>query len=520
MKNDETSKKSPLVLGVDQLSINGVADVAFEKRSVELSKDQAFRDRIDLGPRILDRLLKNGAEIYGVNTGFGNSCTVAVPTEMLGELQVNLTRFHGCGLGEILSGPVTRSILLVRLNSLSKGYSAVRFELLEKLAALINNDILPLIPAEGSVGASGDLTPLSYVAAALIGERDVMFNGRVCPASEALREVGISPLKLAPKEGIALMNGTAVMTGIAALAWVRAEYLVRLSSRITALCSAALKGNKGHFDPRLFKAKPHAGPAEVASWIFSDLQSEKNDGTSDSRIQDRYSIRCAPHVIGVLADALPWMKRDIENEMNGANDNPLIDVDDEEVLHGGHFYGGHIAFAMDSMKTAVANVADLMDRQMALLVDSHFSNGLPDNLAYSKPGQEPVTHGLKALQIAASSWAAEALKLTMPASVFSRSTECHNQDKVSMGTISARDSVRVLELTEQVASALLIAVRQAMEIRTLQDKTYRQTLGWEAVQFLEQIEEIIPFVEADIPLDSTLHMIIQRLAERGWSLYR
>ena len=170
-------------------------------------------------------------------------------------------------------------------------------------------------------------------------------------------------------------------------------------------------------------------------------------------------------MIGVLADALPWLRESIENELNSANDNPIIDAEGERVLHGGHFYGGHIAFAMDSMKNAVANLADLLDRQMALLVDSRYSNGLPANLSGVQGPRAAINHGLKALQISVSAWTAEALKLTMPASVFSRSTECHNQDKVSMGTIAARDCLRVLELTEQVAAALLITVRQGVWLR-------------------------------------------------------
>ena len=221
-------------------------------------------------------------------------------------------------------------------------------------------------------------------------------------------------------------------------------------------------GNPHHFDERLFQAKPHVGQQRVAGWIRGDLAGSER---SESRLQDRYSIRCAPHVIGVLEDTLPFLRSLIENELNSANDNPLIDPEDGRVMHGGHFYGGHIALAMDTLKNVIANLADLMDRQMALLVDTRFNHGLPANLSGATGQRAAVSHGLKALQIGASAWTAEALKLTMPASVFSRSTECHNQDKVSLGTIAARDALRVLELTEQVAAAHIVTARQAVFLK-------------------------------------------------------
>jgi histidine ammonia-lyase len=277
-----------------------------------------------------------------------------------------------------------------------------------------------------------------------------------------------------------------------------------------------VRGNRGHFDPRLFAAKPHAGQNEAAAWIHDDLCGNDDEVI---RLQDRYSIRCAPHVIGVTRDALTWMRRDIENELNSANDNPLIDGDNELVLHGGHFYGGHIAFAMDSLKTAVANLADLMDRQLALLVDSKYNHGLPQNLSGSSGERASINHGFKAVQIGVSAWTAEALKLTMPASVFSRSTECHNQDKVSMGTIAARDCLRVLELTEQVAAAMIMATVQGVTLRQNLTDANSTSLPSAVIDFMKNVGEHTSFLDEDRPLDKELRTMTNLIRNGHWELY-
>ena len=450
-----------------RLAIEDVCRLASREAGAELSADPAFRARIRRGADFLERLLREDGVVYGVTTGYGDSCTVAIPPELVAELPHHLFAYHGVGLGRMLDPAETRAVLAARLQSLAQGVSGVSVDLLEQLAAFLAHDVLPQIPAEGSVGASGDLTPLSYVAAALCGERNVLFQGRIQPAAEALATLGRAPLRLRPKEGLAIMNGTAVMTALACLAYERADYVARLASRITACNVLASAGNAHHFDEALFAVKPHAGQQKIAARVRGDLavDSARPAARNEQRLQDRYSLRCAPHVIGVLEDALPFFRQLIENELNSANDNPIIDAEREQVLHGGHFYGGHIAFAMDSLKNAVANVADLLDRQLALLVDTRYNHGLPSNLSGATGPRAAINHGLKALQISVSAWTAEELKQTMPASVFSRSTECHNQDKVSMGTIAARDCLRVLELTEQVCAAMLVAARQGVALR-------------------------------------------------------
>jgi len=513
-----SADKSIISFGEGQITIDDIVAIANNKAKVRLSANEDFKIKIEKGAKFLEKLLQEDGVIYGVTTGYGDSCTVNVPAHLVHELPIHLTRYHGCGLGRYFNQQQTQAILAARLTSLSQGYSGVRPVLLEQLTHLINHQITPLIPEEGSVGASGDLTPLSYVGAALIGERDAIYNDKQKPIKEIYKSLNLEPISLAPKEGLAIMNGTAVMTAIACLAWQRAEYLTRLSTRITSLASLALLGNSAHFDDILFSVKPHQGQQKVAERIRIDLNHHVHPRNS-ARLQDRYSIRCAPHIIGVLADALPWMKRDIENELNSANDNPIIDGEGEHVLHGGHFYGGHIAFVMDSMKNCVANLADLMDRQLALLVDQRFNHGLPSNLSGSPEHRSPINHGFKAVQIGVSAWTAEALKQTMPASVFSRSTECHNQDKVSMGTIAARDCMRVLELTEQVAGAVLWATVQGIHLRVKDNQIDFSTLTDDVKQTIQQVEQLVNYVEEDRMMEHDLRELTQQVQNEYFTIY-
>ena len=510
---------APPVVQVDErdLGIEDIVAIANGDARAVLSRDPAFRTMIARGADFVDRLINEDGVIYGVTTGYGDACDVAVPPELVAELPRQLYTYHGCGLGETFTPAQTRAVMATRLVSLSKGYSGVSFELLEQIERMLAAGLLPRMPSEGSVGASGDLTPLSYLAATLCGEREVWRDGVEVPAAQALADAGIAPLRLRPKEALAIMNGTAVMTALACMAYARADYLMQLATRVTAMASFALDGNAHHFDEALFAVKPHPGLQQIARWLREDLAVE-GDERNERRLQDRYSIRCAPHVIGVLADAMPFFRQLIERELNSANDNPIVDPVGERVMHGGHFYGGHIAFAMDSLKNAVANIADLLDRQMALLVDARYNHGLPANLVGVEGPRVAINHGLKALQISVSAWTAEALKLTMPASVFSRSTESHNQDKVSMGTIAARDCVRVLDLSEQVVAALLIAVRQAVWLRTRVSPVLSVPSATLEGMLLALADDIPAIVE-DRGLEPDLRRILDRLRARAWDLY-
>lgn len=455
------------------LTLDDVNDIAAGRASVALDPDPEYRRHLEASRASLERQLRAGRAIYGVTTGVGESCENQVGAELAAAMAVNLVRFHGCGTGAPLQDEESAAVVAVRLASLARGYSGVRPAVLEGLVNLLNHRILPRIPSEGSVGASGDLTPLSYVAAALIGEREVSFRGQVIEASAALAAAGLKPLSLLPKESLALMNGTSMMTGLACLAYRRAKQLGRLAAALSAVACDVLRGNPSHFDSRIFAVKPHPGQAACARWMRHDLDYRPSSSSSSragaaggqARIQDRYSLRCAPHVIGVLLDALAAFEPLLRTEVNSVNDNPIVDADNDEMLHGGNFYGGHVALVMDGLKTAVANVADLLDRQMALLCNPATNNGLPaDLVAHDGPGRVSH-HGFKAMQISASALTAEALKLTMPASAFSRSTESHNQDKVSMGSIAARDCQRILDLTETVAVIELLALCQGVDLR-------------------------------------------------------
>ncbi len=507
-----TMLTDPVLFDGSALRIEQINSLARQQAQLVLSEQAAFIARIDKGAAFVDSLLHEEGCVYGVTTGFGDSCTVAVPAEWVEQLPIHLYTFHGCGLGAYFDAEQSRAILAARLTSLARGYSGVRYRLLQQIATLLQHDILPLMPQEGSVGASGDLTPLSYLAAVLAGEREVLYQQQRQASGEVFKRLNIEPLRFKPKEALAIMNGTAAMTGIACLAFGRAEYLSRLTTRITSLAVVALQGNAYHFDEKLFSVKPHPGQNRVAARMRNDLQLHGAAPRNDSRLQDRYSLRCAPHVIGVLEDALPWLRQWIETELNSANDNPIIDAEGEHVLHGGHFYGGHIAMAMDTLKTAVANLADLMDRQLAQLVDSKFNNGLPANLSGASHESTMLNHGFKAVQIGVSAWTAEALKLTMPASVFSRSTECHNQDKVSMGTIAARDCLRIIELTEQVAVAMLIAVVQAVELRGA-------GLGEDLQQTVTQLREQVALLSHDRALEQELRLCLSLTRAQHWRLY-
>ncbi len=400
---------------------------------------------------------------------------------------------------------------VARLVVLARGYSGVRLALLEALARLINSGIVPVIPSRGSVGASGDLTPLSYLGALLAGEREALVDGKVVPGAEALARCGLEPYRFGIKEGLALINGTSVMSAVGALAAVRARRLIERAEQASALAIEVTGGRSSAMHPTIHRVKPHAGQAASAAGILADLEGsglarDGGDGDAGDEIQDRYCLRCAPQLLGAARDALAWVERMVEAEINAVSDNPIVDPESGEIHNGGNFYGGHVALAMDLLKISAVTVINLLDRQFAYLVSDDNPHCpetlLPDGWL---PEQEKgLHHGLKALQITVSSLAALAQQKVSPDSVLSRQTECDNQDVVSMGTNAAINAASVLELGEQALACWLIALSQAAAVRG------EDGLSPAGRTLVSRIRELVPVVTRDRELDRD----IERLA--GW----
>jgi histidine ammonia-lyase/phenylalanine ammonia-lyase len=506
------------------LSLEAVREVARDGTHVELSEEAGGLERIEQSRQLKDSLIGGGIPVYGVTTGVGASVDHQVALDRAAEMQRNLVRKCGCGTGPTLPADATRAAILIRANCLAKGNSGTRRILIERLLDLLNLDLLPLIPEQGSLGASGDLVPGSYIAAALIGEREVMHRGEVLPAAEAWAAHDREPIRLETKEGLSIINGTMVMSGVAVLALLDAERLARLADVCGAMALEVLAGIPSPFDRFLQQVKPHPGVDRSASFMLSLLEGsrlardyqEVVDGLEpmpaegqrrlEVRIQDNYSLRCAPHCTGALYDTLAWARQWLETEINSSNDNPLFEVESGRAHSGGNFSGFHVGLAMDGLKTAVASVADQLDRQFALLVDERFSNGLPANLSPPRASNDPergIHHGFKGAQLAISALTAEALQRAMPMTVFSRSTECHNQDKVSMAMTAARQARDVVEIAERVASMHLLACCQAADLRGADLLAPRTRLVY------ERIRE----VSAEVDRDRELQHDIGRVAE-------
>lgn len=463
------------------------------------------------------RTIESGAPVYGVTTGFGDSGNRQISSRSTAALQRNLLRFLRVGTGPEAPAEVVRAAMLIRANCLARGCSGIRAEPVRLLLELIGHDVLPVIPERGSVGASGDLAPLAHLGAALTGEGQVTHRGVRKPAAEALAECGLAPVELAAKEGLALVNGTSFMAAFAVLAAADSRRLVSVAELCTALLVQVRMGRPEEFSAFAHEHKPHPGQVDSAAGVRALLRGgpagraepavSQGDGTGfrelEQHVQEPYSVRCAPHVNGVLRDTLGWVEQWLSVEINSANDNPLFDAVTGSVHHSGNFYGGHVAHAMDSLKLAVASTADLLDRQLQLVVDEKYSRGLPPNLvshAAWSGAEAGLHHGFKGMQIAASALTAEALHLTMPASAFSRSTEAHNQDKVSMGTIAARHARQAVDLALGVAAIHLIALCQAADLRGA-----ALTPPLRAAH--ELVRRHVPFVDADRPLHGDIDTV-------------
>lgn len=497
---DNHSALSELTIDDREVSLDQLIGVALAGRRVKLSSADDWLSRLNRGRDILDRSLSAGKRIYGVSTSVGYSSGRSVGPEHSQEFAYQIIRQHGCGLGAPFTVPEGRAIVFARLVSLAKGYSAVRPSLLEALCGLLNHNLIPVMPSLGSVGASGDLTPLSYLAAVLCGEREAYYDGEMLPAGDALARAGLPVHTFVPKESLAIMNGTAVMTAIGALTAERFDRTLAASERACALAAEVLYGRSQAFHPTVHRLKHHPGQIASAEAIRGALAGSRlTDSHKETGriIQDPYSLRCAPHVIGAARDALDWTRQVLQRELNSVNDNPIVDPEGEETIFAGNFYGGHVALTMDLLKTAGASVADLIDRQYALLVDSRLNVGLPETLV----GYEGC--GLKALQLTCSALAARAAQRAAPDTVLSRSTEVSNQDKVSMGLNAALNAAEITTLVQQVLATQMVALSNAAGLR---DET---RLSPDGRRWLEIIRSASPVLTYDRRLDGDL----QRLTE-------
>ena len=509
IRSGNSASQKEIVIGEGDLTLAQVTAIARGKARVAISKKKNFTGRMDRSKKVLQRALDADEPIYGVTTGYGAACGNRIKKHNTEELGNNLIKYHGCGTGDFLGIEETRASMACRLACFARGYSGVSTNLLHALAALLNKGITPLVPSLGSVGASGDLTPMSYIAACLAGDREVMYKGRRMRSGKALSLAGLSPYRFLPKEPLGMMNGTSVMTGIAVLALEKSRVIADAALAATALSLHALMGHERHFHATVTDSKPHPGQSLTGERLrnllsCTDCPQESN---REDDLQDPYSVRCSPQILGVFYDALAWIEQWVFREVNSANDNPLADGDNGEMFMGGNFYGGHVAFAMDALKTALASVADMADRQMALLVDPRFNRELPGNLVKAKGEKQLLNHGFKGMQITASALTAEALKNTMPASSFSRSTESHNQDKVSMGTIAARDAALQGELVSRVVAIQLMASVQACELRGGLDR--RPKLA----SLVKAVRKIVNETLYDRPMDADIEALAHALPE-------
>ncbi|MCX8131706.1 MAG: aromatic amino acid ammonia-lyase [Clostridia bacterium] len=514
-----------LFIDGSSLTIEDVYQVSVNNLEVALSDDDGFRRKLSESREFLEDYIKRGYPVYGVTTGFGDSCHNQINHKKSEKLQHSLVSFHGIGLGNNFSREVGKASLLVRLNSNIRGYSAIRPVLAEKMLELINRDIIPVIPELGSVGASGDLTPLSYIAACLMGERKVYYKGMIVSTQEAFEEEGIKPIKLQAKEGLAIMNGTSVMTAISALNWRKAKKLANISDFLTGATIEVIGGNDVPYRKRVSEIKNHIGQIQSAEYIANVISDSRRVhryeellerlGTiehntykkTEVKIQDRYSVRCSPQINGVMRDTLHFTKVLVENEINSSNDNPLIDVENEIIYNSGNFYGGHICAANDYLRIALANIADLSDKQVELLVDGKFNNlteNLTPNLAENDENKG-LFHAFKAAQITVTALCSEINFISGPVSIHSRPTESLNQDKVSLGTISARKLSEAIDLLYLQYSIHLLAVVQAMDLIGVEQ------FGSISKKVYHEVRKFSKFVNEDRALDEEVTFIANYL---------
>jgi histidine ammonia-lyase len=449
----------------NDLTLEGVCEVAVERRAALLAPDA--RDAVNRARAVVDEIVASNKVAYAITTGVGKLSDVRIAGEQIRELQVNLVRSHAVGLGERLSVAETRAMMLLRANSLAKGYSGVRAVVIDTLCEMLNRGVTPVVPSQGSVGASGDLAPLAHLALALIGEGECFDEKCVAISSaEALKRAQVRPLVLESKETISLINGTQAMLAVGTLALLAAETLVDSADALGGLCCDALKGTDVAFDERIHKARPHAGQIKSAANLRRMLDGSeiRESHRSCGRVQDAYSLRCIPQVHGAVRDTLAHCREVFETEANSAVDNPLVFVADGkepvgDVISGGNFHGEPLAFALDFLAIALGALAGISERRIERLVNPALSEGLPPFLA----PDAGLNSGFMMAQVTAAALVSENKVLAHPASVDSITTSGNKEDYVSMGMTAANKLKRVVENTRNVLAIEAMAIAQAID---------------------------------------------------------
>jgi histidine ammonia-lyase len=430
-------------------------------------------DRVARSRQVIESILKTGQTVYGVNTGFGKLADVRIAPEHLAELQANLVRSHACGLGEPLSEPESRAMLLLRANVLAKGFSGVRPELLQLLVAMLNAGVHPVIPAKGSVGASGDLAPLAHLALVVIGEGEAFFQGKRMSGAQALTAVGLAPMQLAAKEGLALLNGTQAMTAVGALTVEHALHLTRVADLAGAMSLEALMGTPVAFDPRIHSVRPHAGQIASAAnlnAILAGSQIRESHRSNDPRVQDAYCLRCMPQVHGAVRDVLDHVAGILETESGSATDNPLVFAEHTgtaaqgsgaEVLSGGNFHGAPLSYAFDYAAIALTDLASISERRIDRLINPDINEGLPAFLC-SNAG---LSSGYMIAHVTAAALLNECKVLAHPSSTDSVPTSGGKEDHVSMGMTGALKLRQIAQNLELILAIEMMCAAQGLDYR-------------------------------------------------------
>ncbi|BCR03185.1 histidine ammonia-lyase 2 [Desulfuromonas versatilis] len=474
-----TDQRPVVVLNGYDLTVEDIVAIGVGDKQVAL--DPAALERCRASRAFLEQEVAAQRVIYGVNTSFGPMCNKIIEDREIETLQVNLIRSHAAGLGDPLKPYIAIGVLVVRLNTLVKGFSGVRLELLEFMRDMINRGVAPYIPECGSVGASGDLIHLAHMALGIIGEGKVYYRDALRPAAEVFAELGVAPMRLSFKEGIALMNGTSAMTALAAFALFGAKKLLRLSCVTGAFALEIFGGIDDAFDEDLHRVKPHPGQLDVAGTIRNLYRGSKNitlranmhelirgqkkDGPvfeTSINVQDVYSVRCTPQVLAPVAEAIELANRTVETEANSSNDNPIIVPEQRKVIHGGNFHGQSIGFVMDSLCIAIATLSTLSERRINKYLDKSLNEGLPEFLI---PGTLGLTMGFMGAQYLATSTTAENRQLAAPVSTHSISCNASNQDVVSMGTVAARKAFKSVSNAKHILTLEVLADLQALSFR-------------------------------------------------------